>query len=431
MMPSRHFRVAKAQWQGQRAGQEDTCNFLPLGTEPDVNGSTVYEGASDRMLAVLADGMGGHVGGQRASTVACDAFLTHFTASETTGDDLRARLEAASEHSNGLIAQETARKPELKGMGCTLVGVYLQGDDLHWVSVGDSILCLYRKAHGQIFRLNEDHSMAPVLRQAVTLGELSEDEARNHPHRNALRSALTGGRISLRDAQAGAIELGDCIVVASDGLLTLASDEIKHAIEVNLPFGPQRVAQALIDATKAKGRPDQDNTSVVVIDLIDASADPTLRLSSTRIKAKPVNRVALASLAAAGLIALCLAALFLLPPGPRTDSAGATNSGTGTSATGGTSSGAAATTETGANRTAATPRTMDGPANATAVKGPDSGNQSAPAGAATSSFPPSGPPASGAAPPAPGASNPDPPKPEAKPDGKTDGKSGTKTGRSN
>ena len=115
MMPSRHFRIAKAQWQGRRAGQEDTCAFRPLGTQPDPAGDQDFECASDRIVAVLADGMGGHVGGLHASSMACSAFIENFIASETSGLDVQARLEAASETSNAVIAHETAHRPELKG----------------------------------------------------------------------------------------------------------------------------------------------------------------------------------------------------------------------------------------------------------------------------------------------------------------------------
>jgi PPM family protein phosphatase len=310
-MQSRYFRVAKEQWQGRRAGQEDTCDFLPLGS--GANGSTASDGGAERLLAVLADGMGGHVGGQRASSVACAAFIESFVSSSSSGQDIRTRLESASESSNASIAQETTHSPELKGMGCTLIGVHVEDEVVEWVSIGDSLLCLFRKSDGQIYRLNDDHSMAPVLRLAVAQGEMSDEEARQHPHRHALRSALTGGRISLRHADASLLAVGDCIVLASDGLLSLSSDEIKQQIQSNIGHGPQRVAKALIEAVKTKGRPDQDNTTVIAIDHVDGVLDSdsvTVRLPSMSEPLRPARIWALAGIALAALVLIAAGASY-------------------------------------------------------------------------------------------------------------------------
>lgn len=320
MNSSRQFRVARAQWQGMRAGQEDTCAYIALDDGLAGADLATVEQESNRLLAVLADGMGGHVGGQHASRTACTAFINRFRDTAGRHVEVEHCLGDASEFSNEALAREVENNPELKGMGCTLVASYFQDQEIHWVSVGDSLLCQFQAETGRIRRLNEDHSMTPVLWQAVERGELSREDAVQHPHRNALRSALTGGRISLRDVNGLSIAPGDCIILASDGLLALQSTEMEQVIGANRAYGPVRVANALIDAVKSKERPDQDNTSIVIVELFDGSLEPTVRWApsdenKTSVAPGVVARraVALFAITAALVIAVFAYNVFVSP----------------------------------------------------------------------------------------------------------------------
>jgi protein phosphatase len=150
-------------------------------------------------------------------------------------------------------------------MGCTLVGIVLEPgpDRIQWVSVGDSPLYLVRG--GDIVRLNEDHSYAPEIDRLAETGALSREAARLHPHRHVLRSALTGLEPELidRSAQPLSLEPGDIVVLASDGIHTLAEADIAR-LAAAAPT-PTAAAEALISAVEAAGAPYQDNTTVVVV----------------------------------------------------------------------------------------------------------------------------------------------------------------------
>jgi PPM family protein phosphatase len=220
-------------------------------------------------LGVLGDGMGGHVGGAMASGVACTtfarAFLTTFVATEA---GLMDRLVATLEAANTALAERAEQQPIYQGMGTTLVAVYFAphelGSGLSWVSVGDSVLYLWRR--GELARLNEDHSLAPELDKLAAAGAISRQEADADPRRHFLRSALTGADIEMIDVTPRPLPLaeGDIVIVASDGLHTLDDDEINRVVGQFRASGVERIAQGLIDAVMAYRLPHQDNTTVIV-----------------------------------------------------------------------------------------------------------------------------------------------------------------------
>jgi PPM family protein phosphatase len=241
------FEHATRAAKGARRYQEDTA---------DVRADT---GA---LTAVLADGMGGHVGGALASQLACRHFLNAFA---TPAEDVRARLDQGLELANLAIASRTAEDPKLDGMGCTLVGVAFRPDPhrLEWVSVGDSPLYLVR--NGEIVRLNEDHSLAPELDKLAAAGRISWDAARADPRRHVLRSALTGTEIDLIDRPHSPLTLepGDVVILASDGIHSISEAEIAGV--VTAAPTPGAAADALLAAVEAVGETYQDNTTVVVV----------------------------------------------------------------------------------------------------------------------------------------------------------------------
>jgi protein phosphatase len=246
------WQAASRSIQGGRNYQEDKCAVVPIAIEAE-------EGA---MLAVLADGMGGHAGGAVASSIATERFIEHFKAhDDATAERLRQSLIAANE----AVAHKSQNNPDLSGMGCTMVGLVAQAQQLDWVSVGDSPLWLY--SNGALQRLNEDHSMLPVLQARVERGEASAAAIASHPARNALRSAVVGEDIPLVDLATMPIKLGagDILVLASDGLCSLSDAEIAAILRQAAKADPQAIADRLVEAIEALGLPDQDNTTVVVL----------------------------------------------------------------------------------------------------------------------------------------------------------------------
>ncbi len=263
------FRIATCKTRGMRKMQEDACGFRSLGDSSQTGSGA--QASSDRFVLVLADGMGGHAGGATASTTACSVFLEEYVRSN---EPIRVRLGTALGKCNSALNEIVDREPELAGMGCTLVGVSLEGGRLQWVSVGDSLLYLIRRDRS-IRRLNSDHSMWPVLQQMVLSGEISAADAEQHPHRHALRSALTGEPIPQVDLPEEDCEIGpgDWIIVGSDGLLTLSESQIAETLDRNSKMGPEGVAKALIDAIAMEHRPNQDNATVIVANASSIAGD--------------------------------------------------------------------------------------------------------------------------------------------------------------
>ena len=253
------FESAQRTSKGARNYQEDAAGLRPGPA------STAGQSSGDglrSLVAVLADGMGGHTGGALASRTACDSFLTAYTGSDS---EERGQLRPALETSNQAIARKVEVSPHLSGMGSTLVGAAFGPLGLEWVSVGDSPLYLFRR--GEIALLNEDHSLAPALDQMAAEGRMSAEEARNDPRRHMLRSALTGEALEMVDVSKKPLSLepGDYVVLASDGIHTIDDAEISRVIAAYGEDGPDAVAGALIRAVEQVRDPHQDNITVIVV----------------------------------------------------------------------------------------------------------------------------------------------------------------------
>ncbi len=250
MIPGRQFAALQAM--GGRPYQEDHFGCLNDLSETDPR--------PERLLIVLADGMGGHRGGAHASTAAVDTFIESF---QDMSGEMTERLETSLDRSNARIKSEVESHPELAGMGCTLVAAAFLEDGLVWVSVGDSPFWRWRD--GELMQLNADHSMAPIIAMKVSAGEMTEEEAARHPHRNALRSALIGEPIPHTDVRETPVRLkaGDKFILASDGLQTLSNREIAAIVEQDADAID--LARKLLRAVEQKRRRGQDNTTVIVV----------------------------------------------------------------------------------------------------------------------------------------------------------------------
>jgi protein phosphatase len=225
------WRGEGAQHQGARPYQEDSWALR-----------TLTDGA---LLAVLADGMGGHAGGAVASRLAVGAFLMAME----SGRSLRDALDAA----NSAVGEAARRDPALDNMGTTLVAAVVRGDEVRWISVGDSPF--YLATRGRLERLNADHSMVPQIEALAERGIITPEEAARHPGRHTLREAVMGNPLTLIDEGRRGLGPGDRLLVCSDGIETLESAEIARQ-------APKPV-QALIDAVLAAGALGQDNVTVI------------------------------------------------------------------------------------------------------------------------------------------------------------------------
>ena len=241
--------LAGDQIAGTRHGQEDNFRMLAFRER---------DGAGADLLLVVADGMGGHRAGARASEVAVTAFGDSFKAAS---GGLEVRLRQALEAANAAVGAAAA-DPGCRGMGCTLVACAVAGDDWRWISVGDSLLWLVGDEGPR--RLNADHSLRPVLEHLVEIGRMTREELEGDRSVHQLRSALMGEDLTMIDegVPPRPLRAGDRIVLASDGLETLAPAEVAQVCAAGVNAS-DAVAE-LLRRVEAAGRPSQDNATVVV-----------------------------------------------------------------------------------------------------------------------------------------------------------------------
>jgi PPM family protein phosphatase len=231
---STRWRGEGRQHPGARPYQEDSWALRPLG--------------DGTLLAVVADGMGGHAGGAVASRLVVDAFLKTVEGGHSLADGLQA--------ANAAVRAGAEGKPELAGMGATLLAARLEGDEVSWISVGDSPFYLVSK--GELERLNADHSLAPQIDALVERGAITAEEAAHHPGRHILREAVMGEPLTLIDQ--GRRRLG------ADARLLLCSDGVQSLTDKQIAAHSGKPAADLIEAVLAVGHAHQDNVTIVKLE---------------------------------------------------------------------------------------------------------------------------------------------------------------------
>ena len=247
---------------GARDYQEDSSAFWPPSDRAAGSADVPPTANNTRLVAVLADGMGGHTAGALASRMVCDSFISAY--SGLNGERPERLLKSLSA-ANDSIAAQVQSNPMLAGMGTTLVAAIFTNEGVEWVSVGDSPLLLFRR--GEIALLNEDHSLAPELDRLASIGKITPEQAKADPRRHMLRSAVTGDELDLVDISRKPLVLedGDYVILASDGLHTLDTSEVERIISAYADDGAEAVANALIRAVENMRDPHQDNTTVLAV----------------------------------------------------------------------------------------------------------------------------------------------------------------------
>ena len=228
--------------------------------------------AAPRLL-IVADGMGGHAGGELASATAVATLAQIADANLGQGEALT-RLAEAVESAGSTIGLVVADSPELTGMGTTVTGLYWLADGdgarIAIVHVGDSRAYLLRD--GDLSQITHDHTYVQTL---VDAGRITEEEASTHPRRNLLMRALDGVQVAEPDLSVREARLGDRYLLASDGLHGVVSgDEIARILGSR---EPTVCVTELVDLALSRGAP--DNVTVVVAHVIegtDATALPVV-----------------------------------------------------------------------------------------------------------------------------------------------------------
>lgn len=224
-----------------------------------VNQDACYADSPQARFFIVADGMGGHVGGQEASRIAKDtvcSFLDNYWNSEEKSDALltKALLEA-----NEAIVADQLQHPERGDMGTTAV-VLMFRDRAWYAHVGDSRLYLLRD--GKLEQVTQDHTWVSM---AVKVGDLTPEQARTHPYRHVLSQCL--GRKDLAPIEVQPIEVksGDRFLLCSDGLTEeLADEEISQYLASEMSC--EEIATNLIKAAKDNGGRDNITVAIVEID---------------------------------------------------------------------------------------------------------------------------------------------------------------------
>lgn len=208
--------------------------------------------SEELMLYGVADGMGGHNGGETASAGARDGLIAALADKEPSLDALRDGVTQV----NAELFKQQAEDESLSGMGTTLSVMWMSEHFAYLGHVGDSRI--YRFREGKLEQMTDDHSLVGEL---VRAGYLTPEQAENHPNKNViLRAVGTEAGIDV-DLAVEERRNGDLWLICSDGLHGMVPDSKMEAIlDVNTP---ETAAKLLMEAALAAGG--RDNISVVIV----------------------------------------------------------------------------------------------------------------------------------------------------------------------
>jgi protein phosphatase len=224
------------------------------------NDDSAYVG---RHLAVVADGMGGHAGGDVASA-ATVLDMIHLDKDDYDGD-AGTVLADEIQTANSLLSELVHMNPKLAGMGTTVTALLLAEGKLHFAHIGDSRA--YRLRNGEFEQVSVDHTFVQRL---IDEGRLRPEEAETHPHKNVLMRVLGDVDASPElDLATLDVEPGERWLLCSDGLNYVAG----HVVERTVRETPDlhECADLLVDLTLEAGAP--DNVTVVLLEIVEPTSD--------------------------------------------------------------------------------------------------------------------------------------------------------------
>lgn len=207
-------------------------------------------------LFVVADGMGGHKAGDFASSYAVEVLLS--TIREDENSNPVKIIRAAIENANTQLLREASDNETMSGMGTTMVLVTIVGHYAYVANVGDSRL--YLVDENKISQITKDHSL---VEEMVCMGEISRDDARNHPDKNIITRALGAGRDVDVDFFDIRLTPGDILLLCSDGLSNMVPDEdIRQVIRTSETL--EETGRRLVSMANDNGG--RDNIAVVLVE---------------------------------------------------------------------------------------------------------------------------------------------------------------------
>jgi serine/threonine protein phosphatase PrpC len=232
---------------------------------------------AERGLFVVADGMGGHAAGEVASRITVESIQEYIAATDEQhesswpfGFNSRVSLEGnrlttAVEKANEKVMRAVQNRPELKGMGTTVVAALFDAERATLVHVGDSRAYLFRD--GELRRLTDDHSW---VQEQVNAGILSEDEAKSHPLKNVVTRALGGAAHVSVDLIEVPVRPGDRFLLCSDGLTGMVPDEDLFA-HFRSEGDLEKTVRQLVDMANDRGG--VDNVTAILVEVEADAAD--------------------------------------------------------------------------------------------------------------------------------------------------------------
>ncbi|NJK39421.1 MAG: serine/threonine-protein phosphatase [Oscillatoriales cyanobacterium RM1_1_9] len=213
---------------------------------------------SEGRFFIVADGMGGHAGGQEASQIAAQVIQEYLNSYWETSEPSPALLKGAFQAANKAILQDQKNHPERSDMGTTAVVVLFRDENQPWyANVGDSRL--YRLRGESLQQLSEDQTW---VAQAVKREVLTPEEARTHPWRHVLSQCLGREDLTMIEIEGLDIQPGDRLLLCSDGLTEeLPDDLIGQVLAGSVDY--EAIASHLV--REAKAREGKDNVTVVLV----------------------------------------------------------------------------------------------------------------------------------------------------------------------
>lgn len=206
------------------------------------------------VLLAVADGMGGHAGGEKAAEIVCGSLLEFDRNSANPEKELTKLARAA----NCGISEQVRQDADLEGMGSTLTAAFANTGVATWANVGDSRLYL---AHRNILvQVTDDHTVPGVLLQE---GEIGREEARLHPMRNMLLSCIGRDKFQM-DTGTLSLHAGDLILLSTDGLHDRIPEERISSI-IHASAALEAKLHALVNAALDAGG--RDNITIVALEV--------------------------------------------------------------------------------------------------------------------------------------------------------------------
>jgi PPM family protein phosphatase len=226
-------------------------------------------------LFLVADGMGGHRAGERASALAVVAieqftlntFKWFFGSNETEAQKVLTQFETALSQADARILEDAAEHPELAGMGTTVTMAFHLGGQLCLVHVGDSRAYVYRD--GELYQLTQDHTLTADM---VRRGELRPDQVAGHRLRHVITNVVGGQELGVSvEAHAFHVQTGDRLLLCSDGLTETVTNEAISAT-LDAEPAPEAAARKLLAQANSGGAPDNITLLIVRFDPADDDA---------------------------------------------------------------------------------------------------------------------------------------------------------------